>query len=731
MNWKADGNGMKKEKEEQKPSFYQIKEDGCITFHEDYTGYVNIKQGTSSEPRFSTGNTLPLVCAPFGMNSFCLQTKGSDGGWFYHPAHKQSEGVRFTHQPSPWVRDYGHFVFMPQSGEPYISENTRSSGFEEIAMNPAYMEVYFKRYQARMCIAPSERGAVLKIKWNTHRTPRFAILPFDFPAAVNLDAEKAELSGYVNAYGDGTRRDFKMYFHMRFDQPVDRCKTVITRNTGEISSGTSSCGNGAGINIAFSVSEGEELTVRLATSFVSAENARLNLEREIGIKTCGELRMETAAKWNGLLSKIEITAAEEEKRTFYSCFYRCFLFPHTFYDMNQTGEAVHYSAKSGEIHKGVMYTDNGFWDTYRTLYPLFALIIPDRLKEILEGYLNFYKEEGWLPKWISPGERGIMPGTLIDAVLADAAVKGILTREQSELALEAVLKNATTPGDTKLNGRQGIRDYVKLGYVPSDKYAESVNNSLDAYYCDFCISQLADKLGRSKIRDEYLARSQGYELLFDSKAGFIRGRKADGSRSSSFSPTEWGGGYCEGGAWQNGFAVYHDIDRLALLYGGKQAFAEKLDELFRTPPVFEIGTYPCEIHEMTEMSYADFGQCAISNQPSFHIPYLYSAIGYPQKTAYWVRKIINEGFGRDFFPGDEDNGSMSAWYIFSFMGFYPLCPGKAEYITGTCGAERVVLHLENGNTLVLGNNREIKDTVITHEQIMAGGNLYLYEGGTV
>lgn len=716
---------MGKETTENKQPFFQADEEEYGKSHTDYTGYVNIKQGTFSGPRYSAGNTLPLVSAPFGMNSFSLQTKGSDGGWFYHPAHKQTEGIRLTHQPSPWVRDYGHFLIMPQSGEPYISENERSSGFEEICMNPAFMEIYFKRYQALMCVAPSVRGVVIKIKWDTDRTPRFAFLSYDFPASIRLDPEIGELSGYVNAYGDGTRRDFKMYFHMKFDMPVDCANTVITKNTGERTAGTSACGIGVGINIAFFVSEGEELTIRAATSFISAENARRNLEYEISNKSYDEIRNETASEWNRLLSKIEIEDTEEKMRTFYSCFYRCFLFPHTFYDLNISGEPVHYCTKSGEIRKGVMYTDNGFWDTYRTLYPLFVLIIPDRLKEILEAYLTFYEEEGWLPKWLSPGERGIMPGTLIDAVLADAAVKGILSGEQSELALEGMLKNATVAGESHVNGRTGIEDYLELGYIPSDKYKESVNNSLDAYYCDFCISQLADRLGRNKIRDEFLERSRGYGLLFDKKVGFIRGMRTDGSRDDYFSPTEWGGDYCEGSAWQNGFAVYHDINQLARLYGGREKLAEKLDELFRTPPVFEIGTYSCEIHEMTEMSFADFGQCAISNQPSFHIPYLYSAIGYPRKTAYWVKKMIEEGFSADSFPGDEDNGSMSAWYIFSFMGFYPLCPGKAEYIAGTCCTESVKLHLGNGNTLLIRNGNGTNNTVIPHGQIMAGGDLFI------
>lgn len=671
----------------------------------DFTSYVNIKMGTFSEPRFSTGNALPLVTAPFGMNCFAMQTQGKSE-WYFHPTHKQSEGIRLTHQPSPWVRDYGHFVFMPQSGNAYVLDYQRTSGYTEIDMNPAYMEVYFKRYRAKMGVAPCDRGAVITTSWETTETPRFAFIPFDFPTELSLNPETCELTGYVNAYGDGSRKDIKMYFYMKFDKPVNVEKTVITQNSGEQETALSGIGTGVGINIAFDIPVGEELTVRMGTSFVSPELAKLNTEREIGCKTYDDVKAETVTKWNEMLSKIQIEDTEEKKKTFYSCFYRCFIFPRMFYEYNADGKIIHYSTKSGIIEDGVMYTDNGFWDTFRTLYPLFTIIIPEKMKEMIQGYLNFYKEEGWLPKWLSPGERGIMPGTLVDGMLSDAAVKGLLTTEQMELALEGMLKNATTPSGTHLNGRIGVADYVKLGYVPLDKYKESVNNSLDAYYCDYCISLVADKLNKPDICDEYKKRSENYKLLFDPSVGFIRGLNEDGSRKEGFSPYTWGGDYCEGAAWQNGFAVYHDVDGLAELYGGKDKFIEKLDELFAAPTIFETGTYNCEIHEMTEMSFANFGQCAISNQPSFHIPYLFAAAGCRDKTAHWVRRIVNEGFSsvtEHGYPGDEDNGSMSAWYIFSVMGMYPLCPGKAEYVTGVCNAKSVKVKLGNGKTLSIEN----------------------------
>lgn len=711
----------------------------------DYTSYVNIKQGTFSEPRYSCGNTLPLIASPFGMNSFCLQTRAEGGNWFFHPTHRQTEGVRLTHQPSPWMGDYGHMVFMPQTKDVYITENERSTGFEEINLNPAFMEVYLKRYRVRLGIAARERSAIMSMKWETGDTPRFAILPFAYTTEIVLNPEKRELTGYSYACSDGTTEDFRLYFYMKFDKTVNIEKTVLTKHTGEKEKKLSGCGTGVGMNIAFDMPVGEELTVRLGTSFISSEYAKKNAERELGDKSYGEIKEKTRGEWNALLSKIAITDTVEKKKIFYSCLYRCFLFPHIFYEYNDRGEPVHYSIKSGRINKGIMYTDNGFWDTYRTLYPLFALIIPDRMKEMMEGYLNFYKEEGWLPKWLSPGERGIMPGTLIDAVLADAAVKDLLTAEQMQLALEGMLKNAGTVGDSPRSGRIGVADYLKKGYVPSDKYHESVNNSLDAYYCDFCISQMAEKLGQKEIQDKFLKRSQNYNLLFDEATGFMRGRKENGEWSEPFSPIIWGGDYCEGGAWQNSFSVFHDIDGLAELYGGKEKFAEKLDELFATSPFFETGTYHSEIHEMTEMSFADFGQCAISNQPSFHIPYLFAAIGYRDKTAYWVNRIVNEAFSsRDNgFPGDEDNGSMSAWYIFSVLGIYPICPGKAEYVVGVCEAKEIKILCGNGRTITIKNelfdsmnncgikmsidNQLFTGSFLSHEQFLNAGFIRFYQ----
>ena len=360
--------------------------------------------------------------------------------------------------------------------------------------------------------------------------------------------------------------------------------------------------------------------------------------------------------------------------------YRTGLFPHKAYELHD-GKSVHYCPFDGSVRPGVRYTDNGFWDTYRTEYPLLARIARSEYAEMLEGFIADYRDGGWLPRWPSIGERGCMPSTLIDAVIADAAVKGIVRKELLETALEGMLKHANTDAPNEDLGRQGAGAYVKYGYVPKDIVDhDSVNLTLDAAYGDFCIAQVAHVLCKPEIEAQYRLRARNYKNIFDAQTGFMRGKKTDGTFDDDFDPYTWGGDYTEGSAWQSSFAVPHDVDGLAALYGGRDKLIAKLDELFAVPPLYNIGGYGCEIHEMTEMAAADFGQCAISNQPSFHLPYLFAVLGEPGKTAYWVRRLCEEAFSDadDGFPGDEDNGTTAAWYILSTLGIYDICPGKNE-----------------------------------------------------
>jgi predicted alpha-1,2-mannosidase len=275
-----------------------------------------------------------------------------------------------------------------------------------------------------------------------------------------------------------------------------------------------------------------------------------------------------------------------------------------------------------------------------------------------------------------------MPSTLIDAVIAEAAVNGIGSRETLENALRGMLNHANNEAPEARYGRNGISSYLKYGYVPREEHRESVNLTLDFAYGDWCIAQVARALGHEELVEEYSRRALNYRHLFDPQSGFMRGRDKDGHMASFFDPVAWGGEYTEGSAWQSSFAVPHDVEGLADLYGGRDKLLEKLDALFAEPPHYRVFGYGGEIHEMTEMALIDFGQMAISNQPSFHLPYLFAALGEQGKTDYWVERLARETFSSapDGYPGDEDNGTTSAWYILATLGLYRLCPGSTEWV---------------------------------------------------
>ncbi|RRD94439.1 glycoside hydrolase family 92 protein [Clostridiales bacterium COT073_COT-073] len=702
-----------------------------------YINYVNIKQGSASLPRFSNGNTLPLVQMPFGMNAYTLQTESSRGNWFYHPKDRAIEGIRLTHQPSPWIGDYMPLVMMPQREESFLTPEMRWSGFrpEEAELMPHYLKVDFLRYRTSLELAPTTRGAVIRLDYQGEEAASFAVLVDKGLAEFQVDFEKNQITGYTQYTSWPSHQDFKMYFIYQFDcllkkayllragekseegsriceekcgiwvllEHPDKNKEGLTeRNLPDINSQIKDSYNEYSSHIKKDyITEGSQIVnLRLATSFISLEQAEVNLQRELAGKNFMAVKASAEKTWESYLSRIEISgASEEQMRLFYSCMYRVFLFPTKFYERAADGKAIHFCADTGRIKPGLKYVNNGFWDTFRTVYPLYSLIARQEYAEILEGFINTYEDCGWLPKWPSPNEVGMMPGTLIDAVIAEAAVKAIGSKALLERAYQGVKKHLTAVSKEKKYGRQGIADYEALGYLPYTKYHESVNNTLDYVYGDFCISQIASVLGKAEDARKYLARSRNYRQLFDVETGFMRAKDEGGNFRPDFDAFAWGQDYCEGSAWQNSFAVYHDIEGLAALYGGKEQFLDKIDELFATKPYYKRGGYPFEIHEMTEMAAADFGQCAISNQPSFHLPYLYAALGEKEKTEYWIDRLLKEGFSAadDGFPGDEDNGSMAAWVIFAMIGIYPFCVGKDEFIKIKPQVKKVVIHSQEGD----------------------------------
>lgn len=636
-----------------------------------YLPYVNIKMGTKSHIRRSHGNTLPLTQRPFGMASFCPQTEGKSA-WFFQPDHEFLEGIRLTHQPSPWIGDYGTFLITPQNDVIAKSAENAWSGYriKDSVMRPDYMSVTFLRSNCRLELTPTERGGMLRLTFNDTRPSFLSILPIKGKYTYTLNEEGTTLLGTTDGHSQDSAKNFKMYFAIQLPRGAIDIERTYFEGEGE----------NACAHIAL---KERKLEARIGISYISHELALNTIKRECTSLSFDELRLENEVIWEERLHRIEIeTDNEERMKTFYSCLYRTFLFPHKAYELDENGEAIHYSPADGTVHAGVRYTDNGFWDTYRTVYPLFTLIAREEYKEMLEGFVNDYKEGGWLPRWISIGEVGCMPSTLIDAVILEAASNGISTQGTLNLALDGMLRHAREEAPAPRYGRNGVLSYIKYGYVPSDEYKESVNLTLDAAYGDWCIARLAEILGRDELTEEFMARSKSYKNLFDKSTGFMRGRKRDGTMSEPFDPSTWGGDYTEASAWQSSFAVPHDIDGLCELYGGKDELIKKLDALFNEKPSYRVFGYGGEIHEMTEMALCDFGQMAISNQPSFHIPYIYVALGEEPKASKIIERLVSEAFSstEKGYPGDEDNGTMSAWYILSCLGMYRLTPGKSEWV---------------------------------------------------
>lgn len=689
-----------------------------------YLDYVNVRQGTDSFKRFSHGNTLPLTQMPHGMVSLTLQTNSERGNWFYHPSDRSLEGIRLTHQPSPWMGDYGQILFAPQKGSHSTDPEVIWSGFDpdQAVLTPSEIGVNFLRAETSVTAVPTERCAALDVHAQETNTCMTVLLPGG-PGFLSVDPDGRKIIGHTGQVTDGAPAGFREYFVIECVPPLD-AGAVLASEGGTTHRALSASGTDCAVHLP--LPRGNKQRFLMGTSFVSPEQAEANLHREIGSAELCELRARCETAWETLLGKLEIETAEERKRTFYSCLYRVFLFPRIFYELSPQGEPIHVSMKDNSVVPGVQYTDNGYWDTYRTQYPLLSLLEPDRYREIVEGCLNFYEDTGWLPRWLSPGERGTMPGTLIDGVLADAAAKGFLTKGQMRAALQGMLHHAQD-GDG-FHGRTGGREYAELGYLPADHWPESVSATLDYAYGDFCISRIAAMLGDEETAHRFEQRSHGYRVLIDRKTGLMRPRNADGSTPEIWNEFRWGGAYCEGGPWQSSFQVAFDLDGWIELQGGRETCVALLDRLFAMPPRYDAGGYGKEIHEMTEMALAGLGQCAISNQPSFLTPYLYALLGEPAKAARVIQMICESAFSAraDGYPGDEDNGSMAAWYVFSVLGLYPYCPGKPEYVITVPQAAKAILHLPEGKKWMVTAPEKVWTSgsvrIIPHAAITEGGD---------
>lgn len=669
---------------------------------------IDTRHGTANQHSYSNGNTLPYTGVPFGANYFAPQTTDQHGSWWFHPEDRVFQGFRLTHQPSPWMGDFSHLLLSATSGTILKTENFfNQSSYrpEEATFHPHHLAIYAERHRILNELTPFKYGAHLKFTYE--RTNEVPGIFLRSPGPSHFTLMDNQLVGYISNFSGSEDKELKMYIAISFSEQVldwtvtkEEHLTVLKEQTVDMTDPE--------IYLSFATSDKiKGIEAIIATSFISEEQARLNLSREQDISFDAHLT-EAEALWLSYLNRIEVKDKDKAKvQLFYQMMYRSFLFPQTWHEYDENYDTIHYDTLSKSIKKGVYYTNNGFWDTCRSVYPLFSLIATEEYEDMLDGFYHAYENSGYLPKWLSPDERGLMPGTLIDAVIADAAVKGIHSDKMPEF-LTAMLKSATTNSGKDNYGRQGTEDYLTYGYVPSH-YHESVNHTQDYAYSDFCISQVAKTLGDKALEEHYRKQSLNYRNLVDTEYHVLRAKDVDGVPRTPFNPFTWGRDYAEGSAYQNSFASFHDFQGLVTAHGGEKIFTETITELCNTYPIFNVDGYGFEIHEMSEMAAIDFGQIAISNQPSFHLPFLFNYVGQLPTTQHILKELMTRAFSLGYrgYPGDEDNGSMSAWFILNSMGMYPVTPGSGQYAVGVPLFDQVTVHLANGNTLTIQTQNNV------------------------
>ncbi len=705
--------------------------------------YVNPLMGTDSNISLSNGNTYPAIALPWGMNFWMPQTGKMGDGWAYTYRSEKIRGFKQTHQPSPWINDYGQFSIMPMTGSLKIDQDSRASWFSHKAekSTPYYYSVYLADYNMTTEITPTERCAYFRFTFPESKDAYVVIDAFDRGSYVKILPEQNKIVGYTTRNSGGVPQNFKNYFVIEFDKPFTFNK--VWANYRIVEEHLDLQSDHVGAAIGFKVKRGEQVHAKVASSFISMEQAYQNL-KEIGDKSFAQVKDAAYKRWNDILGRIKVDDDNENRiATFYSCMYRSVLFPRNLSEIDVKGNTVHYSPYNGKTLPGYMFTDTGFWDTFRCLFPFVNLIYPSVGEKMQEGLLNAYLESGFFPEWASPGHRGCMVGNNSASIISDAFMKGI-TKVDAEKMYEGMIKcaNSVHPR-VQSTGRYGYDYYNKLGYVPYNVgINESIARTLEYAYNDWCIYRMGQKLGRPEKEIEvYKNRSQNFRKVFDPEHKLMRGKNADGTFQSPFNPFKWGDAFTEGNSWHYTWSVFHDIQGLVDLMGGKQEFVNMLDSVFKLPPVFDDSYYGGVIHEIREMQIVNMGNYAHGNQPIQHMIYLYNYAGAPWKAQYWLRETMNRLYMAtpDGYCGDEDNGQTSAWYVFTALGFYPVCPGSNEYVLGAPYFNKVTVSLENGKKLEIvapansDTNRYIKTlkyngknytkNYINHFDLIKGGRL--------
>lgn len=709
----------------------------------EFVDYVNPLMGTESTFAFSHGNTYPAVAVPWGMNFWSPQTGENGSGWMYTYTDSLMRGFRQTHQPSPWINDYGTFSIMPLAGELKVSHKERLVPFshQQEKSTPYNYSVIFDN-GVQTSLSATSRGAVFEVTFPDKEDQYVVVDAYNGGGSMVIEPGNKLLKGVSRYNNGGVPDNFANYFMVEFSHPVTgygvyNGDTLLHEQTHVAAD--YSCAY-----LKFDVPAGEKLTIRTASSFISPEQAAINFNREVADADVKLIGGKAREQWNNYLGRVEAEGGTDDQlRTFYSCLYRTLLFPREFYEFDSQGNPVYYSPYDGNVYDGYMYTDNGFWDTFRAVHPMFTLLYPEVSERVTQSIINAYNESGFMPEWASPGHRGCMIGNNSISLLVDTWMKGIRTVD-AEKALEAMIhQTQSRHPEIASVGRDGFEYYNKIGYVPYPEVPEATAKTLEYAYADWCIARFAETLGKQDIAGQYYRRAQNYRNLYYPEHGFMWTKDAKGNWRDKFDATEWGGPFTEGSSWHWTWSVFHDPEGLSDLMGGHEPMVARLDSMFVAPNTYNYGTYGFVIHEIAEMVALDMGQYAHGNQPVQHAIYLYDYVGQPWKTQYHIRNVMDKLYnpGSKGYCGDEDNGQTSAWYVFSAMGFYPVCPGMPEYAIGSPLFKKVTLHLFEGKTFTVSaannaadrpyiqkamlNGEELSRNYLTHDELLKGGELTL------
>ena len=729
-----------------------LRADTPKTSFTDYLQYVNILQGSKMNDTLvgvSRGNDLPLVGMPWGMVGWTIQNE--QGRFFFQPKGT-IDSFRATHQPAPWMGDYGQFTLMPQADELHLEQKERRSEYDPSTaiLRPDYEKLDIKKGSITAELIGTERCGLFRFTFHNGTIGRLIINSFD---ESEIKITPRTIYGISRSLTKGNCPNFNSYFVIQLDRDISSSK-IIPQNSSagtpvgqDVQNSNDVIGKNVCCYVEFQTAPNNPVLVTVGTSFISWQQAEQNLRAET-VGSFDEVHHRVSTAWNTNLAKIDVQGTEEQKKTFYGCLYRALSFPQSMYETDAAGNSIHYSPYDGGVHEGVLYGNCGIWDVFRTSFPLYTLLYPRQLDAILQGFLNAAKEgDGSLPEWPSPGYRPGMIGQHCAAIFADAIVKGDPQFDVAS-AYASLRKSAFIPPTKGMEVRLGLGDYLKLGYVTDRGSRYCVSTTLDYAYDDWCIAQIARKLNHPEDEKVLMARSQNYRNLWDPSVGFMRAKNADGTWVEPFDQFLWGGPYCEAGPWVCSWFAPHDPAGLASLVGGRTQFAAKLDQLFALPPTYHCGPggYRHVIDQMLELDQIHMGQCTFNNQPGFHIPYLFATVGQPWKTEYWTRFACDKLFNSSpkGYCGDEDTGSFGGWYVWSSMGLYPFCPGAPEYIVTSPLFQKVTIHLPNGKDLVIRapnnsptnlyvqhrslNGQEQHHVTISHNEIIQGGEL-LFEMG--